>query len=228
MTISTNTRELPICRIKFPEIKLQTRDAHKLRGYFGNLFKEHSPILHNHYEDGRFRYKYPSIQYKVIDNIPMLLGVGEGADLLPKLFLKIKELDIDGKKYGVTSKNIELQNEEVGYSNTLNEYTFVTLWMALNQKNHPKYQGLKNETAKHEMLNAILVSHILSFFRNTGVELSPSERLLAKTDLKEKSTLFKENKMVAFTGTFIVNAKLPTEIGLGKSVSRGFGTIIPS
>jgi len=226
MTAPTTIQKLPICRIKFPEIKLQTRDAHKLRGYFGNLFKEHSPILHNHYEDGRFRYKYPSIQYKVIDNVPMLLGVGEGAELLPKLFLKIKELDIDGKKYGVTSKNIELQNEEIGYSNILNEYTFATLWMALNQKNHPKYQGLKNETAKHEMLNAILVGHILSFFRNTGVELSPSERLFAKTDLKEKSTMFKENKMIAFSGTFIVNAKLPAEIGLGKSVSRGFGTII--
>tara|TARA_R110000851_G_C13101078_1_gene568321 strand:- start:5677 stop:6363 length:687 start_codon:yes stop_codon:yes gene_type:complete len=228
MTIIARTQELPICRIKFPEIKLQTRDAHKLRGYFGNLFKEHSPILHNHYDDGRLRYKYPIIQYKVINNVPTLVGIGEGAELLPKLFLKIKELDIDGKKYCITSKNIELQNEEMGYSNTLNEYNFATLWMALNQKNFPKYQNLKSEPAKHEMLNAILVGHILSFFRNTGVELSPSERLFSKTNLKEKSTMFKENKMVAFSGSFIVNAKLPTEIGLGKSVSRGFGTIIPS
>ena len=99
MTIIARTQELPICRIKFPEIKLQTRDAHKLRGYFGNLFKEHSPILHNHYDDGRLRYKYPIIQYKVINNVPTLVGIGEGAELLPKLFLKIKELDIDGKKY---------------------------------------------------------------------------------------------------------------------------------
>src|SRR5680860_818594 len=180
MTTSSTTQQLQICRIKFPEIKLQTRDGHKLRGYFGNLFKEHSPILHNHYDDGRFRYKYPSIQYKVINNVPTLLGIGEGAELLPKLFLRIKELDIDGKKYGINSKNIELQNEESGYSSKLHEYSFVTLWMALNQKNYPKYQGLKSETEKHEMLNAILVGHILSFFRNMGVELSQSERLLAK------------------------------------------------
>ncbi len=26
--------------IRFPEIKLKTRDAHKLLGYFGNLFKK--------------------------------------------------------------------------------------------------------------------------------------------------------------------------------------------
>ena len=228
MTIPTTTQELQVCRIKFPEIKLQTRDAHKLRGYFGNLFKEHSPILHNHYKDGRLRYKYPSIQYKVINNVPTLVGIGEGAQLLPKLFLKINELDISGKKYSIGSKNIEMQQEDSGYCTQLYEYKFATLWMALNQKNYSKYHGLKSETEKHEMLDAILVGHILSFFRNTGIELSPSERLFAKTNLLEKSTLFKENKMVAFSGTFIVNAKLPGEIGLGKSVSRGFGTIIPS
>lgn len=227
MTSESTTQQLQTCQIKFPEIELQTRDAHKLRGYFGNLFKEHSPLLHNHYEDGSFRYKYPSIQYKVINNVPMLLGIGEGAALLPKLFLKIKELDINGKKYAINSKNIKLQNEEVGYSNQLHDYKFATLWMALNQKNYPKYITLKNESDRQEMLNAILVGHILSFFRNMGVELSSNERLLAKTQVQEKSTLFKENKMVAFTGSFIVNAKLPLEIGLGKAVSRGFGTITP-
>lgn len=227
MTTVPTTQQLQICRIKFPEIKLQTRDAHKLRGYFGNLFKEHSPILHNHYEDGRFRYKYPSIQYKVVQNVPMLIGIGEGAELLPQLFLKIKELDISGKKYAIGSKNIEVRHEETGYSAQLHEYSFATLWMALNQKNYPKYQNLKTTTEKETMLNAIIVGHILSFFRNTGIELDTNERLMAKVNLQEKSTLFKENKMVAFTGTFIVNVKLPSEIGLGKSVSRGFGTIIP-
>ena len=222
---TTSTQNLQICRIKFPEIKLQARDAHKLRGYFGNLFKEHSPLLHNHYENGKFRYKYPSIQYKVIHNVPTLVGVNDGAALLPKLFLKINELDINDKKYDITSKNIAVQNEPAGFSEQLHEYKFTTLWMALNQQNYPRYMGLKTDKEKEAMLNAILVGHILSFFRNTGIELSASERLLVKTKLQEKSTKFKENKMMAFSGSFIVNAELPEEIGLGKAVSRGFGSI---
>jgi hypothetical protein len=225
MTTTSTIQELQICRIKFPEIKLQTRDAHKLRGYFGNLFKEHSPILHNHYEDGRFRYKYPSIQYKVINNVPTLIGIEEGAELLPSLFLKIKELDINGQKFSINTKNIALTNEKVGYSNSLHEYQFATLWMGLNQTNYAKYHKLESEVEKQDMLNAILVGHILSFFRNTGVELNANERLMAKVNVEEKSTQFKENKMIAFSGSFIVNALLPDEIGLGKSVSRGFGTI---
>lgn len=225
MTTTTTTQQLQITRIKFPEIKLQTRDAHKLRGYFGNLFKEHSPVLHNHYEDGSFRYKYPEIQYKVIDNVPTLIGVNEGAELLPKLFLKIKSIDINGEQFTVNTKNIECKNVETGFSDSLHEYKFTTLWMALNQQNFPKYQDLKTEREKLTMLNSILVGHILSFFRNTGVELQPTERLMAKVDVQEKSTNFKENKMVAFSGKFIVNALLPDEIGLGKAVSRGFGSI---
>ena len=60
--------------IQFPDIRLQTRDAHKLRGYFGNLFKEQSPLLHNHFQDGSTRYAYPLVQYKVI-NVVLYLSV---------------------------------------------------------------------------------------------------------------------------------------------------------
>jgi hypothetical protein len=125
--------------IHFPEIILQTRDAHKLRGYFGNIFREHSPLLHNHYESGELRYKYPLIQYKVLNGIPTLVALEEGAQLLTKLFLKIRELKIDGEVFPVLSKNIKSEQFPVGFSDELFEYRFQTLWMGLNQANHQKY-----------------------------------------------------------------------------------------
>src|SRR3954453_2232129 len=93
--------------ITFPEIQLQARDAHKLRGYFGNLFREHSPLLHNHLESGESAYRYPLVQYKVLDGTPTLVGLNEGADLLISLFLNIKVLEIGGRSYPVLQKNIE-------------------------------------------------------------------------------------------------------------------------
>lgn len=86
--MNPTTKNINFCRIQFPEIELRTRDAHKLRGYFGNLFKEHSPLLHNHWENGSVRYRYPTVQYKVIDKVPMLIGIEEGAELLPQLFFE--------------------------------------------------------------------------------------------------------------------------------------------
>lgn len=227
MSFNTMTKKnLKITRIKFPDIQLQARDAHKLRGYFGNLFQEHSPLLHNHYSGGELRYRYPLIQYKVIDKVPMLVGLEEGAELLPQLFLKIKELNIDEKTYPINAKNIETGKETVGFSNELHEYQFQTLWMALNQNNHQKYIQLRTKEEKDILLNRMLVGNILGFYSNIQLQLTPEERLFAKVSVKEKVTKFKGNEMLAFAGSFVVNAKLPKDIGIGKSVARGFGTVV--
>ncbi len=216
---------ISIATIQFPEIHLQTHEAHKLRGYFGNLFKEHSPVLHNHYETGELRYKYPLVQYKVIKGIPTLVALHEGAALLTALFLKMTKLELGGQTYALRSKNIESRQFEVGHSDTLHQYNFQTLWMALNQKNHKQYLDSTQEK-KNEMLDKILVGNILSFFKGVDLRLEPGQRLLAKARVKEKNTKFKDRHMIAFEGDFLVNAYLPENIGLGKAVSRGFGSIL--
>jgi hypothetical protein len=225
MKLSTTT-------IKFPEINLLTRDAHKLRGYFGNLFKEHSELLHNHYADGSSKYQYPLVQYKVIDKIPHLVGIEEGGKLLVDLFLKINTIDIEGTVYPVNSKNITNTITEIGDFTKLKEYKFETLWMGLNQDNHKIYLQLKSETEKNEFLGKQIQNNILSFYK--GVGFFTDERIMAMVDthgcaypqgLQEKTTKFKDKTMQAFAGSFVTNAVLPDYIGIGKSVSRGFGTI---
>ena len=89
---------LKITHLTFPDLRLAVRDAHKLRGYFGRVFQEYSPLLHNHLENGGVRYGYPLVQYKVIDGIPMLLGINEGATLLLDLFLRIKVISSQWEK----------------------------------------------------------------------------------------------------------------------------------
>ncbi len=208
--------------IQFPDIRLQTRDAHKLRGYFGDLFKEHSPLLHNHYDDGSVRYAYPLVQYKVIDQIPVLLGFQEGADLLISLFLQIREIDIEGQKFPVLAKNIQQKQCGLTVNEQLFNYSFKTLWMALNQDNFKKYQRLEEEE-KTTFLNRQLQNNILSFYK--GLSFRTNDRIMVTSQLKEKQTLFKNKFMLAFAGQFTSNAHLPEWAGIGKAVSRGFGTV---
>jgi len=216
---------IQLVTIQFPEINLQTRDAHKLRGYFGNLFKDHSPLLHNHFDTGEFRYQYPLVQYKVLNNVPTLVALQEGAQLLTRLFLKIKEIDIDGNHFPVLSKNIKSELVNIGYSDDLMEYQFQTLWMGLNQENHHKYLSLQSQDDKNKMLNKIITGNVLSFFKGLGIFLTAEQKLLAKCKLTEKRTKFKDKDMLAFSGSFVINALIPSHVGLGKAVSRGFGTI---
>lgn len=208
--------------IHFPDIQLKTRDAHKLRGYFGNLFKEHSPLLHNHYADGSTRYAYPLVQYKIIDHVPVLMGFQEGAELLVTLFLKIRELNIEGHCFPVHSKNIQQNQCELRVNQELYNYHFKTLWMALNQDNFKKYQPL-NEPQKGVFLNHQLQNNILSFYK--GLSFRTSDRIMVITHMDEKQTLFKNQSMLAFAGHFTTNAFLPQLAGIGKAVSRGFGTV---
>lgn len=208
--------------IRFPEIELKTRDAHKLRGYFGNFFKEKSELLHNHMGNGDLRYAYPQVQYKVIDNTPVLVGIKEGAELLTDLFLKIRELNIDGKVYPVYQKNIEVRQLAPGASVAPKPYRFETLWMALNQKNHSRYTDA-NRLEQEKLLEKILIGNCLSFFK--GMDIFLDTTLQSRASFREKKTRFKNNTMVAFEGMFEINAELPDWIGLGKQVSRGFGTI---
>lgn len=213
---------LPQTIIRFPEIQLRTRDAHKLRGYFGNLFKEKSELLHNHMGNGEFRYDYPQVQYKVIEQTPMLVAVKDGAKLLPELFLKIKELKIGQEVIPVHQKNIEAKQIEIGAVEEFQEYQFQTLWMCLNQKNHQRYENSTPDKQK-QLLERILIGNILSFFK--GMDYFVEEQIQVQIKCREKQTKFKNNTMVAFEGGFKTNVALPELIGLGKSVARGFGTM---
>lgn len=209
--------------IRFPEINLETRDAHKLRGYFGTLFQEHSPLLHNHLATGENAYRYPLVQYKVIAGVPTLVGLNEGADLLIGLFLKIRELQIAGRSYPVLQKNIESKMTDIGLTDDLYSYRFETLWMALSQRNHAEYLA-EPEEQKTKHLKAILTGNILSFLKAMNYRAEAPVLVNLKI-IDERKTQFKSNTMLAFQATFVTNILLPEYIGLGKSVSRGFGTI---
>ena len=219
------TTTLTLATISFPEIRLTTRDGHKLRGYFGTVFREHSPLLHNHFEDGGLRYAMPLVQYKVLRGTPMLVGLQEGARLLTELFFQMKNLEIDGRAYPVHERDIVFRNQPVGVSDTLHDYRFATNWMALNERNYPEYLAMSPDE-RRGFLGRILVGNILSFFKGIGLYLPEGVRIMAtvRPDAP-RTTNLKNTRMMAFGGQFTTNALLPDLIGLGKSVSRGFGTI---
>lgn len=213
---------MQISTIQFPEISLPTRDAHKLRGYFGSLFKEHSPLLHNHFEDGTSVYRYPMVQYKVIENVPTLVGLAEGAELLVSLFLKINELQIEHKVYAISAKQMKTEVYTPKVGDELHRYKFETHWMALNQKNFEEYLKMEEHEVK-DFLNRQVQNNILSFYKGLGYRTA--NRIHANGQFAEKRTHFKNKPILVFSGNFVTNAYLPNFVGIGKSPSRGFGTI---
>ncbi|WP_442892828.1 CRISPR-associated endonuclease Cas6 [Emticicia sp. 17c] len=58
-----------------------------------------------------------------------------------------------------------------------------------------------------------------------GLFLESQERIIAQINVSEHETQLKNKIMLAFAGEFTTNALLPDGVGIGKSPSRGFGTI---
>ncbi len=210
--------------LSFPELKLAQRDGHKLRGYFSNLFGKESDLFHNHDAQGRAIYRYPRIQYKVVDGNPMLIGLGDGAQLLVERFLQVKEIEIDNLVFPLHQKNLKSEEVPVRMTNTLQAYRFVNPWVSLNQENHKIYVELDKD-AKREKLTGILIANMISFFKSIGFHAEG--QIMVHLDLREPRLVkFKNQPMLAFYGDFVCNVHLPDFIGLGKSVSRGYGTIV--
>lgn len=209
--------------ITFPDLHRSPRDGHKLRGYFSQLFGAESDLWHNHRADGKPIYRYPLIQYKVVQQQPMLTGLGEGAQLLTQHFLDVKELHIDGLRIPLRSKQIKSHKVDIGVNGQLYTYRFANPWFALNQANFQRYKKAAPDE-QQQLLQRLLTGHILAFYKGIG-HWEKHNIATTFTELQPLTAQFKNQPMLMFKGQFVTNARLPEYIGLGKSVARGFGTI---
>jgi len=198
--------------------------ADKLRGFFANQFGEYT-LIHQHLSDSELLYKAPLIQYKVFDGKPFVVGINEGADILQKIYGDINYLRIGRTEYQIEEKIIVLRTDNYGETYEFISYSFITPWLALNEKNYEKYQKLGRWIERKELLESILIGNIISISKSLGYTVD--EPITAKIiDMKEVNTRLKGTPMLGFLGTFSVNFEIPDYWGIGKSVSRGFGTII--
>lgn len=199
-----------------------TESASKLRGFFATRYPEHT-LLHHHSGNERFVYSYPKVQYKILDGSAVVVGIREGAEVLPEIYQETDYLHLNGKTYKVLERRIIEKEAEFGRVQCSKQYRFLTPWLALNQKNHKRYVSLKGRE-RTQLLDKILIGNILSMAK--ALEYVITSELRVRTELKTIVTAQKGIPMVGFEGGFQVNFEIPHFLGLGKSVSRGFGTVI--
>ncbi len=197
--------------------------GNKLRGFLGKLYPEEL-LLHHHEDDKHLRYSYPLIQCKVIKSNPFVVGIDEGIEFVRKLFSTLERFKIEDRTYIVVDKKAIFNGEGIKISCTRHRYTFLTPWLALNEKNYQKYQRMGTRASRKKLLENVMVGNIISMSKGLGYTVpGPIEAEILT--YKEIPTSLKGNPMLGFWGEFEVNFKIPDYLGIGKSVSRGFGTV---
>jgi hypothetical protein len=211
-------------RLRF-ERDLSPIDATFLRGYVADTHRE-EVLFHHHEDDGSLRYDYPRVQFKVLDREALLVGVGAGGEVVRGLMLQVDEARLRDERLSVLESSLSRRREPLGEWEGPRRYRFLSPWLGLNQDNHHRYQAARGQGERRDLLARVLVGNCLSLAKAFGCRVQT--RLSADVSgLSETTCRFKGVPMIAFHGCFAVNFCIPARLGVGKAVSRGFGTVQP-
>ncbi|MEM2098868.1 MAG: CRISPR-associated endonuclease Cas6 [Candidatus Bathyarchaeia archaeon] len=206
-----------VCRVIFDDSVSGQISVTQLRGFLGNLFVD-DPEFHHHSENA---YHYPLIQHKKADGLLFILGLQNYALILAKRITSVDTISTPIGRYYLRSKRIKIQNEEIVHRSCY--YEFVSPWLALNEVNYSLFKTM-DRRQRRKFLERILVANVLSCLKGLGIRIN----FRVKADICQYKTLRVKahgNLFIGFFARFRLNVMLPDLIGLGKSVSKGYGAI---
>lgn len=192
--------------------------ASKLRGYLGYLFAQDTEF--HHHDDNPYR--YPLVQYKRIRGNLYVMGINEYSDTVVERISDLKEIILPHSKVAVTS--VEVTTTAFKITDEMTKYRFQTPWIALNSKNYNKFKTMEPDL-RHRFLEGILIGNLLSAAK--GMRVHVEHRLYASiTRCTPKYVIAHNNPFQSFHVQFVTNMKMPDLIGVGNSVSKGFGVML--
>ncbi|RLC10946.1 MAG: hypothetical protein DRH43_05280 [Deltaproteobacteria bacterium] len=149
--------------------------GNSLRGFISKHFPQ-NPLLTNHMEDGRTIYIFPRVQYRILENRAIIIGVEEGIDVVSALADHFDYLELGSKKYPILKKIVTKQKVPVGISPRMISYRFLKPWLALNKNNYSRYKLFDNFHDKKQLLRNILTANLLSLAK--GIEANILENIV--------------------------------------------------
>ena len=206
------------------DLKINFSEIPFFRGAIIKTTRGENNLFHNHSPEGNI-YRYPKIQYKLINGNASLLCVEEGIEGIQDFFSRTDwKLQIEKEKKEIKVENIKVHQHRVAVWENWFDYR-ITNWLPLNQDNYIKFKALEDLTEKISFLEKIMQSNILSFLQGIDLYVDEKIEVKIKSIRGERLMNYKDQQMQAFTLVFRTNVSLPNYIGLGKGSSVGFGVI---
>jgi hypothetical protein len=220
--MSTPITQQKEASVKICKVKLNVSDqnyitAGKLRGFLGSLFVDDAEFHHHSPRS----YHYPLIQYKRINRELLILGFQNYSNVLMNKISIVDSISTRRGSFKVDTQEINLSTWQV--RNTAMCYDFVTPWLPFNETNYGAFKDCDREKQKI-FLEKILVGNTLSCLKGLGIFVDYKIESYI-VSFRSFCVNVHGNPFEAFMARFFLNVDLPDFIGLGKSVSKGFGTI---
>lgn len=209
-----------LIRLCYSEINTDTDmvlSATQLRSYIGYKFVSDTEF--HHHDDKPYR--YPLIQYKRIKDKLFVLGIDNYAKLVFERISGLQSITLSKKTIPIT--NIVFKNTTHTITAEITQYSFSSPWIALNTENYAKFKSLDGQF-RRRFLEDILTGNLLSMLKGIGIKIDYRLYVQIKW-YKAVPIIAHEHRFLGFYAKFVTNLSLPAYIGIGKSVSKGFGMI---
>jgi len=161
------------------------------------------------------------VQYKTIRGKLFVIGINEYANVVLQKISGIHEIVLPNTKAAVSS--VEITSIKETPTNKICQYEFLTPWIGLNTENYAKFKNIDDQFKKR-FLEDILIGNILSMLKGVGIRIDYQIYINLKK-YKEVPVRVHEHQFSGFFAQFVSNITLPKYIGIGKSVSKGFGVL---
>ncbi len=215
--------KLPTLIVQY-ENEITPREIPSFRGAVIASLNEKDILFHNHTENG-VSYRYPRIQYKRIHKKAAIVCVKDGIKAIGELFLSGNfSYRIGERTVGMRIESINTYNTDIDFCEEPRAYRLLN-WLPLNSENYKEYQAIEGMAQRITFLEEKLIANLLSFFTGMNFHAEKQIELHITNITGQRLTRYKNVKLMAFDVEFKVNLILPQYIGIGKSVSIGYGTL---
>ena len=161
----------------------------------------------------------------MINRRPAIVCVDYGVDEIHKFFenqdwsIKISDrwLDMKIDRLNMNQFTMNVWDKMFSYN--------IKNWIALNTENYQKYQKLEGIVEQTRFLEKKLTGNILSFAKGIEWTVDKPIKLNITKLIDTRPVNLKKQKMMGFNLDFKCNVFLPNYIGLGKSISLGYGNV---
>ena len=185
--------------------------------------------FHNHNNDenaqNAYHYRYPLIQYKRKRGKPMLVFLDDCIEEAHKLFSQTDwTLELNGQSYATKIDQLKVHQFNVRVWDKMFKYS-IRNWLPITQRNHKEFAAITRLSDRIAYLERKLANHIVAFSKGIDCQFEGRFDVHILNIQRESIVQLKRNKLVAFSLDFETNFFIPNDVGLGKSVSRGFGVV---
>ncbi len=192
-----------------------------LRSFFRKT-SEHYTFVHQQ-SAAPCIHRYPVIQCKWIKNRILVIGIGQGAGLLQEISGNGENIIAGAERCILRGGDQDIRLESFCMSDKTHSYEFLTPWLALNQQNARKFYNLKGKQERDAFMQKILAGNLTTLAKSLDYNLPAALMCVSRVRFR-RERIHDENVMV-FVGSFETNLKIPDYLGIGQSISQGYGTI---